>query len=133
MGDPPRTRWHRAWAVAGVTLAALVAAAAFRSSTGVLLEPIEREFGWSRATTSGAVSLNLVLYGIGAPFAAAAMEHPAVRVAQVQVELVAQGIVLHQQPVRLGGVLVAQGKVEPVGAGLEAEGGSRFRQWAEAA
>ena len=45
VGDPPRTRWHRAWAVAGVTLAALVAAAAFRSSTGVLLEPIEQEFG----------------------------------------------------------------------------------------
>ncbi len=79
VGDPPRTRWHRAWAVAGVTLAALVAAAAFRSSTGVLLEPIEQEFGWSRATTSGAVSLNLVLYGISAPFAAAAMERWGVR------------------------------------------------------
>ena len=54
-----------------VTLGALVAAAAFRSSTGVLLEPIEAEFGWSRAVTSGAVSLNLVLYGLIAPFAAA--------------------------------------------------------------
>ena len=64
VGDPPRTRWHRAWVVAAVTLGALVAAAAFRSSTGVLLEPIEAEFGWSRAVTSGAVSLNLVLYGL---------------------------------------------------------------------
>lgn len=70
----PDRRWHPAWTVAVVTLGALVAAAAFRSSTGVLLEPIEREFGWSRATTSGAVSLNLVLYGITAPFAAAVME-----------------------------------------------------------
>ena len=67
VGDPPRTRWHRAWVVAAVTLGALVAAAAFRSSTGVLLEPIEAEFGWSRAVTSGAVSLNLVLYGLTAP------------------------------------------------------------------
>ena len=65
---------RRAWFVAGITLAALVAAAAFRSSTGVLMEPIEREFGWSRATTSGAVSLNLVLYGLIAPFAAALLE-----------------------------------------------------------
>jgi MFS family permease len=79
VGDPPRTRWHRAWLVAAVTLGALVAAAAFRSSTGVLLEPIEAEFGWSRATTSGAVSLNLVLYGLTAPFAAAAMERWGVR------------------------------------------------------
>ena len=65
----PRTsqRWHPAWTVAAVTLGALVAAAAFRSSTGVLIEPIESEFGWTRATTSGAVSLNLVLYGLAAP------------------------------------------------------------------
>ena len=72
-------RWHRAWVVAAVTLGALVAAAAFRSSTGVLLEPIEAEFGWSRAVTSGAVSLNLVLYGLIAPFAAAFMERFGIR------------------------------------------------------
>jgi len=79
VGDPPRTRWHRAWVVAAVTLGALVAAAAFRSSTGVLLEPLEAEFGWSRAVTSGAVSLNLVLYGLIAPFAAAFMERFGIR------------------------------------------------------
>lgn len=62
-----------------MTLGALVAAAAFRSSIGVLLEPIEAEFGWSRATTSGAVTVNLVLYGLVAPFAAALMERWGVR------------------------------------------------------
>ena len=65
---------RRALAVAVVTLLALVASAAFRSSTGVLMEPIESEFGWSRATTAGAVSLNLVLFGCIAPFAAALLE-----------------------------------------------------------
>ena len=70
---------HRAWWVAGITMAALVAAAGFRSSTGALLEPLEAEFGWSRATTSGAVSLNLVIYGLTAPFAAALMERFGVR------------------------------------------------------
>jgi MFS family permease len=69
----------RAWWVAAATMAALVAAAGFRSSTGALLEPLEDEFGWSRATTSGAVSLNLVLYGLTAPFAAALMERFGVR------------------------------------------------------
>ena len=72
-------RWHPAWTVAAVTLGALVAAAAFRSSTGVLLEPLEMEFGWSRTTTSGAVTLNLVLYGLVAPFAAAFMEKWGIR------------------------------------------------------
>ena len=74
-----RSRIHPAWVVAAVTLLALVAAATFRSSTGVLMEPIEREFGWDRATTSGAVSLNLVLYGLAAPFAAAVMERFGIR------------------------------------------------------
>ena len=79
MPTPVPARRHYAWTVVAVTLGALVAAAAFRSSTGVLLEPIEHEFGWSRATTSGAVSLNLVLYGLVAPFAAALMEQWGVR------------------------------------------------------
>jgi hypothetical protein len=67
-------RIHRAWWVAAVILGALVAAAGFRSSTGALLEPLESEFGWSRATTSGAVTANLVIYGLTAPFAAVLME-----------------------------------------------------------
>ena len=66
-----RGRVHRAWWVAAVTLGVLVAAAGFRSSVGAMLEPLEDTFGWSRATTSGAVSLNLVVYGLTAPFAAA--------------------------------------------------------------
>ncbi len=69
----------RAWWVAAATMAALVAAAGFRSSTGALLEPLEEEFGWSRGTTSGAVSLNLIIYGLTAPFAAALMERFGIR------------------------------------------------------
>ena len=70
----PRAGIHRAWWVAFAVVSALVAAAGFRSSTGALLEPLEAEFGWSRSTTSGAVTANLVLYGLTAPFAAALME-----------------------------------------------------------
>ena len=85
-------RVHRAWWVAGITMAALVAAAGFRSSTGALLVPLEEEFGWSRATTSGAVSLNLIVYGLTAPFAAALMERFGVRrVVAAALALVAVG------------------------------------------
>ena len=73
-------------------MGALVAAAGFRSSTGALLEPLEAEFGWSRATTSGAVSLNLVVYGLTAPFAAALMQRFGVRrVVAAALALVALG------------------------------------------
>ncbi len=85
----------RAWWVAAVTMAALVAAAGFRSSTGALLEPLEAEFGWSRGATSGAVSLNLIIYGLTAPFAAALMERFGVRrVVALALALVSLGAAL---------------------------------------
>ncbi|MDQ1744561.1 MAG: hypothetical protein QOE23_2900 [Pseudonocardiales bacterium] len=64
---------HRAWAVAAITFLALIATAAFRSSTGALIEPIENQFGWTRSVTSFAITVNLVVYGLTAPFAAALM------------------------------------------------------------
>lgn len=72
---------------------ALIAAAGFRSSTGALLEPLEDAFGWSRGVTSGAVSLNLIVYGLTAPFAAALMERFGVRrVVAASLALVAVGV-----------------------------------------
>jgi MFS family permease len=72
-------RVHRAWVVAAVTFLVLLASAAFRSSLGVLLVPIEDDLGWTRTQTSIAVSLNLLVYGVAAPFAAALLERIGVR------------------------------------------------------
>jgi len=77
--DRRRLRMHRAWLVAGVTFLVLLATAAFRSSLGVLLVPIEDDLGWTRTQTSMAVSLNLIVYGLAAPFAAALLERLGVR------------------------------------------------------
>lgn len=65
---------HRAWFVAAAAFIALLAAAGFRAAPGVLIDPLHNEFGWSRATIASAVSVNLVLYGLFSPFAAALME-----------------------------------------------------------
>jgi sugar phosphate permease len=73
------SRAHRAWWVAAVIFLVLIASAAFRSSFGVMLVPFEEEFGWSRAATSLAVSVNLVFYGVTAPFATALMERFGIR------------------------------------------------------
>jgi len=64
-------RVHPAFIVAGAGFAALLLAAGFRATPGVLLVPLHHEFGWSRGDISGAVSVNLVLYGLAGPFAAA--------------------------------------------------------------
>ncbi|MEV8636951.1 MFS transporter [Streptosporangium sp. NPDC051023] len=65
---------HRAWIVAGVAFVAILGAAGFRATPGVLITPLQEEFGWSRGTISLAVSVNLMLYGLTAPFAAALMD-----------------------------------------------------------
>ncbi len=86
---------HRAWVVAGITFVVLVAAAAFRSSTGVLIEPVASDLGFSVQAVSLAVTVNLVLYGLVAPFAAALMEKFGVRrVVAVALVLMAAGMAL---------------------------------------
>ena len=78
--DPtPRTGIHPAWWVALVAFVALLGAAGFRAAPGVLMIPLEEEFGWPRSLMSGAVSVNLVLYGVMAPFAAALMDRFGIR------------------------------------------------------
>ena len=72
-------RVHYAWVVAGVAFLSLVMASGFRSTTGVLLIPLHEEFGWSHETIGLAVSLNLLCFGLGAPFAAALIERAGVR------------------------------------------------------
>ena len=64
-------RIHPAWIVALVAFLALVGAAGFRAAPSVLMRPLEEEFGFSRAELSVAVSVNLLFYGLMAPFAAA--------------------------------------------------------------
>lgn len=92
MAEQPATgRSHPAWPVAVVTILALFAAAGFRSTVGVLMQPLENEFGWSRAVTSGVASLNLIVYGLAAPITAAMMELWGVR-RTVSISLVVVGL-----------------------------------------
>ncbi|MDJ0385780.1 MFS transporter [Streptomyces sp. G-G2] len=70
---------HRAWSVAAVTFVTIIGAAAFASLPGLLLDPLHKEFDWSRGTIGFAVSVNLALYGLTAPFAAALMDRFGIR------------------------------------------------------
>jgi len=65
---------HWAWVVAPVSFVTLVGAAAFRSVPGVLMDPLHLEYGWSHGTIALAVSVNMMLFGLISPFAAALMD-----------------------------------------------------------
>jgi hypothetical protein len=66
-----------------------------RATPGVLIVPFENEFHWSRATISFAIGINLLVYGLVGPFAAAAMDRFGVRrTMALSLALAAAGVAL---------------------------------------
>ncbi len=109
-------RLHWAWVVAAVSFVAILGAAAFRSVPGVMMNPLHQEFGWSHGTVGVAMAVNMTLYGVTAPFAAALMDRFGVRpVLSGALLLIASGSALSVvmtaswQLVLLWGVLVGIG------------------------
>ena len=101
---------------AAVTFLTLVANAGFRSAPSVLIIPLQDAFGWSRDAISLAVSVNVLLFGLTAPFAAALMERFGIRkvvmCAETVVGLGALATIFIQKPwhlVFLWGVIVGIG------------------------
>jgi MFS family permease len=72
-GDSFVARWaakrgvHYGWIVVGVAFCVVVAASGVRATPGVLIRPLEREFGWSRSDISLAIALSLLVYGLASP------------------------------------------------------------------
>ena len=68
-----RHRFHYAWLALGITFLVMLITAGTRATPSVMMVPLEHTFGWSRATISLALSINLALFGLMGPFSAAAM------------------------------------------------------------
>ncbi|MFH9654255.1 MFS transporter [Streptomyces sp. W4I9-2] len=88
-------RIHRAWLMAAVAGAAIVTAGAFTTVPGLLVTPLHQEYAWERGQIALAASVNMVLFGLTAPFAAALMDRIGVRrVVMGALLLVAAGALL---------------------------------------
>lgn len=111
-----KARLHYAFVMAAVSFVVLLVAAGVRATPSILIVPLEREFGWNRGALSSAVSVNLLLYGLAGPFAAAVMGRFGIRRTVVaSLALIATGVALTPlmtatwQLVLLWGVLVGVG------------------------
>lgn len=58
---------HYAWVIVAVTFVTALTAQAVRYTPGLIIIPLEAEFGWDRATISLAVAVSLITYGLGGP------------------------------------------------------------------
>ncbi|MET0461123.1 MAG: MFS transporter, partial [Ilumatobacteraceae bacterium] len=114
-------RFHYAWVVFATAFVTLLGAAGFRSTPGILIDPLRDEFGWSRATVGTAVSINLLLFGFIGPFAAALQARYGLRrvtvVALVAIALGALGTTRMTEPWQL---FLLWGVVVGIGSGCMA-------------
>jgi MFS family permease len=67
-------RIHYSWIILIISFFSIIVAGIVRSSSGVFIDPFEKEFGWDRSTISLAFAVGLFLYGISGPFMAALIE-----------------------------------------------------------
>src|SRR5260370_17235408 len=70
---------HYGWVVVGVTFLTLLVTAGAMGMPGVLIVPLEKEFGWDNAQISSALAIRIMLFGLFGPFAAAFMNRFGVR------------------------------------------------------
>jgi predicted MFS family arabinose efflux permease len=67
-------KFHYGWIVTCIAFLTLLVSAGVRSTPGVLIVPLEHAFGWDSMSTTFPLAINLALYGLCGPFAAAIME-----------------------------------------------------------
>src|SRR3954451_3280167 len=89
-----RGRIFYGWVVVMVAFITFLTTAGVRSTPGVLIVPLEKEFGWDRATVSLAAAISLFMYGLCGPFAAAVMDRFGMRRVMVTAMAVTTGMAL---------------------------------------
>ncbi len=68
------TRFHYAWVVVAITFLALLVTSSVRAAPGVLITPLEREYGWDRAAISAAIAVSILTFGLGGPLSGTLVE-----------------------------------------------------------
>ncbi|MGE3269041.1 MAG: MFS transporter [Chloroflexota bacterium] len=59
---------HYGWLVVFVIFLVLLTSAGIRNIPGLVIKPLEGEFGWTRAAISFAIGISILMYGLGGPF-----------------------------------------------------------------
>ena len=120
-GALARRNIHYGWVIVGVTLLTTVVTAAAMSTPGVLIVPLQEEFGWNTEQISSALALRLMLFGLFGPFAAAFMNRYGVRAVMVTaVVLISAGFLASMAMNQVWQLVLLWGIVVGVGTGLTA-------------
>jgi MFS family permease len=116
-----RRNIYYGWVVVAVTFLTLLVTAGAMGTPGVMIVPLEHEFGWSDAQISSALALRILLFGLFGPFAAALMNRFGVRrVIVCALTLIAAGLLISLTMTKVWQLVLLWGIVVGVGTGMTA-------------
>ena len=116
-----RRNIHYGWAMVGVTFLAALIAAGTVGAPGVFIVPLQKEFGWSNAEISSALSIRFILFGLTAPFAAALMNRYGLRNVTLTAQLVVvSGLIGTFFMTKVWQLMLLWGVVVGIGTGMTA-------------
>jgi MFS family permease len=116
-----RRNIHYGWVMVGVTFLTAIVSAGAVGAPGVFIVPLQKEFGWSTAEISSALSIRFVLFGLMAPFAAALMNKYGLRnVTLTALLTVVSALVLSLGMNQVWQLILLWGVVVGIGTGMTA-------------
>ena len=116
-----RRNIHYGWVMVGVTFLTSLVSAGAVGAPGVFIVPLQKEFGWSTAEISSALSIRFILFGLMAPFAAALMNRYGLRnVTLSALVIVASALMLSLAMTQVWQLILLWGVVVGIGTGMTA-------------
>ncbi len=116
-----RRNIHYGWVVVAATFLTMLVTAGAMGAPGVLIKPLQDEFGWETSQISSALAVRLILFGLMGPFAAAFMNYFGVRkVIVFALALIGAGFIGSLFMTKLWHLLALWGVVVGFGTGLTA-------------
>ncbi|MGY4336852.1 MFS family permease [Bradyrhizobium sp. LM2.9] len=116
-----RRNIHYGWVMVGVTFLTALISAGTVGAPGVFIIPLQKEFGWSTAEISSALSIRFILFGLMAPFAAALLNRYGLRNVTLLAQLiVVSGLILSLGMTEVWQLVVLWGVVIGLGTGMTA-------------
>src|SRR3989440_538334 len=117
----PRRNIHYGWVMVAVTFLTALISAGTVGAPGVFIVPLQKEFGWTTAEISSALSIRFILFGLMAPFAAALMNRYGLRnVTLLALLIVVSGLVASLAMTQVWQLMLLWGVVIGLGTGMMA-------------
>ena len=116
-----RRNIHYGLVMVGVTFLTALISAGTVGAPGVFIVPLQKEFGWTTAEISSALSIRFILFGLMAPFAAALHNRYGLRnVTLSALLIVASALVISLAMTNLWQLMLLWGVAVGIGTGMTA-------------